>query len=469
MIPGIDSRRGRMLVVALALAACGGGSGTTGSGGAAVTGSGGAGAEGGSAVPGTGGGTATGGRASGGTAPGTGGKGGMAGGTASGGHASGGVAGGTASGGHASGGTTPGTGGKGGGGAPGSGGTSGTATGPTVAGCPILPANHVFNTPIDGLPVDPHSSNYLTTIGAHNLHLDLGQSTDIGMADTYYGIPYNVVHGATQAWGPVYFHSADPDVAWDPRPESDCVDMSSGAARTQVSPCSSSAAPNPVFPIPAMPLVEGGIDTDPSQPYGDHHILLLDADACVLSELYHAYPHAGGGWDIFGSAMFDLRSTKLRPDGWTSADAAGFPIMPLLLRADEATAGPINHALRFTIQSSKIRNAAIWPARHYTTNGTTSTNLPPMGQLFRLKASYQIPANFNAQARAILQAMKTYGMYIADGGSDMYVTGEPSAAWMDDTFSQVQSVGSSQFEAVDITPIMQRAGFDPDSAAVPAP
>src|SRR3569623_586466 len=308
-----------MLAVARALAACDGGYGTTGSGGAAVSGSGGAGAEGGSAVPGTGGGTATGGRASGGTAPGTGGKGGMAGGTASGGHASGGVAGGAASGGHGSGGTAPGTGGK-----------SGTATGPTVAGCPVLPANHVFNTPIDGLPVDPHSSNYLTTIGAHNLHLDLGQSTAIGMADTYYGIPYNVVHGATQAWGPVYFHSADPDVAWDPRPESDCVDMSSGAARTQVSPCSSSAAPNPVFPIPAMPLVEGGIDTDPSQPYGDHHILLLDADACVLSELYHAYPHAGGGWDIFGSAMFALRSTKLRPDGWPSADAAGFPIMPLL-------------------------------------------------------------------------------------------------------------------------------------------
>jgi len=393
------------------------------------------------------------------------------------------------SGGHGSGGAVPGTGGQGTAGAPGSGGAAGSAgtpgsggtagsagtpgnspgTGPMIAGCPILPPNHVFNTPIDNLPVDPHAANYLTTIGSHNLHLDLGQSTDISMADTYYGIPYNVVHGTAQAWGPVYFRSADPDVDWDPRPESDCVDMSSGAAHTQISPCTASAAANPVFPIPAMPLVEGGIDTDPSQPYGDHHILLLDADACVLTELYHAYPHAGGGWDIFGSAMFDLRSTKLRPDGWTSADAAGFPIMPLLLRADEATAGQISHALRFTIQSSKIRNAPIWPARHFTTNGTTSTNLPPMGQLFRLKASYQIPSTFNFQARAILQAMKTYGMYIADGGSDMYVTGEPSAAWMDDTFSQVQSVGSSQFEAVDVTPIMQRAGFDPNSAAVPAP
>lgn len=440
MIPGSYSSTWRAIAVALgalAVAACGGGSGASGSGGTGVIGSGGVGDTGGTV--GTGGVTASGGHGTGGVAPGSGGK-GMAG-------ASG------------SGGTAP----------AGSGGSTTPGTGPTIAGCPILPANHVFNTPIDGLPVDPQSAKYLSTIGTHNLHLDLGQSTDITMADTYYGIPYNVVHGAAQTWAPVYFRSADPDVDWDPRPESDCVDMSSGAAHTEVSPCTAAAAASPVFPIPAAPLVEGGIDTDPTQPYGDHHILLLDADSCFLSELYHAYPHAGGGWDIYGSAMFDLRSTKLRPDGWTSADAAGFPIVPLLLRADEASAGQINHALRFTITSSKIRNAPIWPARHYTTNGTTSTNLPPMGQLFRLKASTQIPTSYNAQSRAILQAMKTYGMYIADGGSDMYVTGEPSAAWMDDTFSQVQSVSSSQFEAVDISAIMQRAGFDPDSAAVPAP
>jgi hypothetical protein len=353
------------------------------------------------------------------------------------------------------------------GGAVGSGGATGP--GPTLGGCPILPSNHLFNTPIDSLPVDAQSAKYLTTIGSHNLHLDLGQSTDIGMVDTYYGIPYNVVHGGAQTWVAVHFSSADPDLSWDPRPESDCVDASSSAKHTEVSPCTAAAAASPLFPIPAQPLVEGGIDTDPTQPYGDHHILLLDADACVLSELYHAYPHAGGGWDIFGSAMFDLRSNALRPDGWTSADAAGFPIMPLLLRADEASSGTIAHALRFTITSSKIRNAAIWPARHFTTNGTTSTNLPPMGQLFRIKASYQIPAGYGTQARAILQAMKTYGMYIADGGSDMYVTGEPSAGWADDTFSQVQSVNASQFEAVDLTPIHQRAGFDADSAAVPAP
>ncbi len=432
------------VVVGVSVMSCGGGGGNTGTGGNASS-TGGKGAGGGAVGPGS----ATGGHTTGGS-------------TGSGGNqASGGAVG-------SGGGTGPGT-----GGAPGSGGATATGgatgAGPVIGGCSILPSNHIFNTPIDALPVDPQSAAYVATIGTHNLHLDLGQSTDIAMVDTYYGIPYNVVHGKTQAWAQVHFSSADPDVSWDPRPESDCVDAASAAQHTEISPCTAAAAANPVFPIPAAPLVEGGVDTDPSQPYGDHHILLLDADTCVLSELYHAYPHAGGGWDIYGSAMFDLRSNKLRTDGWTSADAAGFPILPLLLRADEATAGHIDHALRFTITSSKIRNAPVWPARHFTTNGTLSTNLPPMGQLFRLKAAYQIPASYNTQARAILQAMKTYGMYIADGGSDMYVTGEPSAGWADATFSQVQSVSTSQFEAVDLTPIHQRAGFDPDSAAVPAP
>jgi hypothetical protein len=179
------------------------------------------------------------------------------------------------------------------------------------------------------------------------------------------------------------------------------------------------------------------------------------------------YPDAAGGWDIYGSAGFDLRSNALRPAGWTSADAAGFPIYPLLLRADEASSGAIHHALRFTIQSSKIRNDYTWPARHLTTNGTSSMSLPPMGQAFRLKASYSIPASYGVQSRAILQALQTYGMYIADGGSDLYISGEPSASWADATFSEVQSVPTADFEAVDLSPIQARAGFDANSAAVP--
>ena len=227
------------------------------------------------------------------------------------------------------------------------------------------------------------------------------------------------------AWTEVAYASPDPQLSWDPRAESDCAVPADGRARTLVSPCTVAAAPAPVFPIPATPLVEGGISTSPDhEPYGDHHLLLLDQDACFLWE-YHAY-HPSRLWEIFGSAGFGLRSNALRPAGWTSADAAGFPVLPLLLRADEASSGAIHHALRFTIQSSKIRSEYTWPARHLTFGGGTSFAKPPMGQLFRLKASTPIPAGFHIQSRAVLQAMKTYGLYVADGGSDPFVQGEPS-------------------------------------------
>lgn len=342
-------------------------------------------------------------------------------------------------------------------------GTTGTIDGGTIAtigGCQMLPANHIFNTPIDALPVHASSKAFLDTIGAHKIHLDLGTSVDPKSAD-YYGIPYNVVHSKAIPWVNVTFSTSSDSTA----DEGDCA---VGDAHTFTSPCVGAAAAKPQFPIPAAPLVEGGIETDPSK-YGDHHVLLLDADTCGLWELYHVYPDPKGGWDIFGSAYFDLHSNALRPAGWTSADAAGFPILPLLLRADEASSGTITHALRFTIDSDHIRQQYIWPARHLTTNGTMSMNQPPMGQAFRIKSSYTIPANFNTQSRAILQALKTYGMYIADGGSAFYIQGEPSANWQDDTFSQVQSVASDQFEAVDLTSISKRAGFDPNSATVPVP
>jgi hypothetical protein len=326
-----------------------------------------------------------------------------------------------------------------------------------LGGCAVFPANHIFNTPIDALPVHASSKAFLDTIGAHEIHLDLGTSVDQKSAD-YYGIPYNVVHSKAIPWVNVTFSTSDSTAD-----EGDCA---VGDAHTFTSPCTGAAAAKPQFPIPAAPLVEGGIETDPSK-YGDHHVLLLDSDTCGLWELYHVYPDAKGGWDIYGSAYFDLHSNALRPAGWTSADAAGFPILPLLLRADEASSGTITHALRFTIDSDHIRQEYIWPARHLTTNGTMSTAQPPMGQAFRIKSSYTIPANFNTQSRAILQALKTYGMYIADGGSAFYIQGEPSANWQDDTFSQVQSVASDQFEAVDLTSISKRAGFDPSSATVP--
>jgi hypothetical protein len=336
------------------------------------------------------------------------------------------------------------------------------SVGPTLGGCPLFPSNHIFNTPIDTLPVHADSDAFIATIGGGvNVHLDLGTETD-QTSPEFYGIPFNIVHGGTFTWPEVDFLSTDPDVDWDAEAESDCA---AGTAHTFTQPCTIAT---PLLPIPPSGvIVEGGIDTSADQqPYGDHHILLLDADACWLWETYHSYSGSGGIWNIYGSAGWDLTSNALRPDEWSSADAAGLPILPLLLRADEAATGEIRHALRFTINSDKIRIGYVWPARHLTSNGTTSTDLPPMGQLFRLKASYPIPAGAGTQTRAILTAMKTYGMYLADGGSDMYITGDPGA-WDDSAFSEVQDLQASDFEAVDLAPIMGRPGWSQDSATVP--
>jgi hypothetical protein len=332
---------------------------------------------------------------------------------------------------------------------------------PIIGGCAVFPANHIFNTQIGALPVDPASDAYITTIGtSKKLHLDLGQTVDQQSA-TFYGIPYNIVHAGSLAWTQIAYFAADTNAySWHPADESECAD----AQHAVVSPCTIAT---PYLPIPQTPIVEGGINTTTSQtPDEDHHMLIVDADACRLWETYHSYSPASGTWNIFGSASWDLHSNALRTADWSSADAAGFPILPLLLRADEASTGVIKHALRFTIGPSKIRKQYVWPARHLTdTDGNTAH--PPMGQLFRLKASVPIPDTFHTQSKAILQAMKTYGMYVADGGSDWYISGEPSASWDDTVFDEVQSVTGDSFEAVDITALTSRAGFDPNSGAVP--
>ena len=327
---------------------------------------------------------------------------------------------------------------------------------PLIGNCPVLPPDHLFNTPIDTLPVHPQSAAFLQTISStpRRLHLDLGQSEDMRSPE-YWGIPYNVVQGRSFAWPSVHF---DGDGAPD---ESDCARGDGSLAR----PCTGLREPARL-PISPQPLVEGGISGNKAV-YNDHHILSVDTDTCTLWESYLSYTRPDGGWDIYGSAAFDLRSNSLRPAGWTSADAAGFPILPLLLKADEASADDIRHALRFTIQSHKIRSSYTWPARHLTRNGDASASKPPMGQLFRLRADYPAPETYNVQARAILRALKTYGMYIADGGSDMYITGDPSRLWSDATISQVQSVPHTAFEAVDLSPVMAQPGFDSDSARVP--
>jgi len=327
-----------------------------------------------------------------------------------------------------------------------------------VGGCSLFPADHLFNTPIDAFPVHPSSGAFLSRIGNHALHLDLGQDVDMASA-TYYGIPYNVVRSGTVGWTAVIFG----DPGWDPRAESDCA-VATGGAHPVVSPCTAAAAPTPLFPLPAAPLVEGGLPTSEAAG-GDHHLLIVDGDACRLWELYHSY-RSSGSWGSWGAASWDLSSSALRPRGWTSSDAAGFPILPLLLRADEAASGEIRHALRFTLPST--RSSYVWPARHQAGSGTAA-DLAPMGQLFRLKASYTIPAGFSTQSKAILRALQRYGMYLADNGSALYVQGEPSAAWSDTIFGQVQAVQTGDLEAVDLSSIAARTGFDPDSARVPPP
>ena len=245
---------------------------------------------------------------------------------------------------------------------------------PHVAGapkCPIFPTDNPWNKRVDGLPVAADSARLIATIGAGTgLHPDFG---------TIYGIPYNVVGRATPR-SRVSFDYAD---------ESDRVG----------------------YPIPAHPRIEDGSDA---------HILMVDRDACRLYELYAA-DHSSGSWHAGSGAVWNLRSNHLRPKTWTSADAAGLPIFPGLARYDEARSGAIRHALRFTVP--RTRRAFIYPARHQA-GSSSDPSLPPMGLRVRLKRSFDI-SGFPRQARIVLQALKTYGMILADNGSPWYVTGAP--------------------------------------------
>jgi hypothetical protein len=285
-------------------------------------------------------------------------------------------------------------------------------SGPTLAGCPVCPSNNVWNTPVDSLPVDPDSTSYITTIGASTgVHPDFGSGTWEGAP---MGIPYTTV-SRNQPKVAVTFDYSD---------ESD---------------------PGP-YPIPPDAPIEGG-----NQSAGDRHVLILDRDNCVLYETFSSYPQPDGSWQVGSGAIFDLRSNGLRPSGWTSADAAGLPILPGLARYDEVAAGEILHALRFT--APQTRKAFRWPARHYASS-LTASNYPPMGQRFRLKASFDI-STFSAEVQVILRALKKYGMILADNGSAWYISGAPDPGWNDDALvNQLKLVKGSDFEAVDESSLM---------------
>ncbi|HLV11315.1 MAG TPA: hypothetical protein VKY42_02605 [Trueperaceae bacterium] len=291
---------------------------------------------------------------------------------------------------------------------------------PTLAGCDVFPADHVWNVRVDHLPVHPSSAAWVATIGADRpVHPDFGSGLWEGAP---IGIPYTVVDGS-QPRVAVSFTWAD---------ESD---------------------PGP-YPVPPDAPVEGAPPGGVAAG-GDRHVLVVDASACVLYELFAAVKQPDGSWRAGSGAVFDLGGYELRPDGWTSADAAGLPILPGLVRYDEVAAGEIGHALRFT--APRTRAAHVWPARHHASD-LTGPEYPPMGQRFRLRADFD-DTGFSDEARVIVTALKRYGIVLADNGSAWYLSGAPDERWDDDALRDLRRVTGADFEAVDVSSLM----VDPDS------
>jgi hypothetical protein len=195
------------------------------------------------------------------------------------------------------------------------------------------------------------------------------------------------------------------------------------------------------YPIPRNAPIEGGSSSD-----GDRHVIVVDRDRCKLYELFAAFPRNGGrSWKAGSGAIWSLKSNRVRPAGWTSADAAGLPILPGLARYEEVKRGRIDHALRFTV--SRTRKAYVYPARHFASNDD-NPDLPAMGQRLRLKASFDV-SRYPRQSRVVLKALQEYGMIVADNGSDWFLSGAPSSGWDNDDLHSLGGVKGSDFEVVD--------------------
>lgn len=210
--------------------------------------------------------------------------------------------------------------------------------------------------------------------------------------------------------------------------------------------------------IPPDAPIEGGPASD-----GDRHVLVLDRDNCVLYEVFNSYPQADGSWRGDSGAVFDLSSHALRPDTWTSADAAGLPILPGLVRYDEVASGEIRHALRFTVPQT--RRDYVWPARHFASD-LTGEQYPPMGQRFRLRSDFDT-SGFSADVQVILQALKSYGMILADNGSAWFISGAPDERWNNDVLRELRQVQGIDFEAVDVSSLMVEANSGQARITVP--
>lgn len=277
--------------------------------------------------------------------------------------------------------------------------------------CQILPVDHAWNTPIDCLPVHPNSAIFVSTIGNKTgIHPDFGSGQWDG-ADI--GIPFLEVTGSQTKYSASFYYPEESDVG--------------------------------PYAIPLNAPIEGGVNGD-----GDRHAIAVDTENCILYELYDAHPQASS-WNAGSGVVANLSSYQLRPDTWTSADAAGLLIYPGLLKYEEVKSGSINHAIRFT--APQTRKAHLWPARH-DASSLTATKYPPMGLRFRLKASFDV-SSFSADNQVILKAMKKYGIILADNGSPWFISGSPNSGWDDDDLHQLQTgVKGINFEAVDASYLM---------------
>jgi hypothetical protein len=281
--------------------------------------------------------------------------------------------------------------------------SAGAATAPHLPGaskCPLFPASNVWNKRVDKLPVASNSQAIINSIG-----LDVGLHPDFGTVWEGHpnGIPYTIANKKTKRYRVPFEYASESDKG--------------------------------PYPIPAKVKIEAG---------SDRHALIVDRDSCRLYELY-ALSKTASGWSAGSGAIWSLRSNRLRPAGWTSADAAGLPILPGLARYDEVARGHIDHALRFTVENT--RRAFIYPARHFT-GDATDPNLPPMGLRVRLRADFDT-SGFPRQVRVILEALKRYGMIVADNGASWYISGAPDRRWNDDALHTIGGVTGADFEVVD--------------------
>jgi hypothetical protein len=279
---------------------------------------------------------------------------------------------------------------------------------PTVGGCPTFPADNAWNEDVSKLPVSSRSVAYIREIngsGATLVHPDFG-------SNPHYGIPYLVVPNGTTP-EPIHYTAYGDE---------------------------SDSGP---YPIPPTAPIEGG-----SSSGGDRHVLVVEQGACHLYELGRAF-WRGDHWDATVGVNWNLRSNALRPRHWTSADAAGLPILPGLVRYDEVAAGAIHHALRFTVEQTQ--RGFVLPATH-DASSSTDPNRPPMGLRFRLKASFDL-SRFHGESLVVLRALKRYGMIVADNGSNWYISGATDSRWNDDDLNQLKTVPGTAFEVVDTGPV----------------